>query len=215
MESATRIASVIGICCLILGRGMLSSAQSNRHDVFSEPVQARDAIEEIAGSLGRSVVCDIDLPQATVILAPLANKPDQALTQLLRYPRYFTVDLSGVIIVAGNSAQARDNYRPERIAACRLAGQDTTKMDILFHASQVETILGQLTTALGRRAVFTPTAANGQRSFNVQLFAVTKTDAIGIICLATHYEVRSVGDELIFSEYAAGPPPVHRPTPPN
>ena len=215
MEFARRVVVVTAASMLFLHPQMLGSAQSTRRDLSSRPVKARDAIEELAGSLGRSVACDIDLPAVTVMLGPIAKTPDKALTQLLGYPRFFTVEVSGVVMVAGQSAPARDNYSPERIAACRLAGEDTQATDITFHATPVERILEQLATALGRRAVFEPKAANGQRVYNIELFGVTKTDAIAIVCLATHYQVRSVGDELVFSEYVAKPLPVQQEAPPD
>ena len=117
MVHLSRSPLALVISALVLAPLATAAVRDDRTDVTFEHVSARVAIEQLARSLDKSVVFDIDFHDEPIDFGASGVAHAQALEQLLEQEGLFSVEVGGVLIVAPDAAYERNNYSPERIAA--------------------------------------------------------------------------------------------------
>ena len=173
-------------------------------DVTFHNTSLRALISLIANSLQKSVAFDREIPAQRLITFEVLNVlKSEALARLLRQERLYAIELGSVLIVLPDSDEARANYKPERIAASRIGGDDDRRHDIVVPTARLQQAIETLAKAMKREVTIDSAIAQESRGYGLELRNVTSAEALQVLCLVAHLAVREEGSVLAFTANAA------------
>jgi len=179
-------------------------AQDTPTDVRFHNLSLHASISLIANSLQKSVAFDREIPTQRMITFEAFNVlKTEALARLLRRERLYAIELGSALIVAPDLDETRANYTPQRIAACRIGGDEGRRHDIVVPPSPLQHVLETLTKTMQRDATVDVAIMQDSREYGYELHNVTTAEALQVVCLIAHVAVRDEGSVLAFTTNAA------------
>jgi len=179
-------------------------AQDATLDVKFRDIFLPASISLIANSLQKSVAFDREVPMKRLITFEALNVlKSEALARLLRQERLYAIELGSVLIVAPDLDETRANYTPQRIAACRIGGDEDRRHDIVVPPARLQQAIENLAKTMKRDATVDAAIMQDSREFSYELRNVTTAEALQVVCLAAHVAVRDEGSVLAFTTNAA------------
>lgn len=179
-------------------------AQDTPTDVRFHNLSLHASISLIANSLQKSVAFDREIPtQRMITFEELNVMKTEALARLLRRERLYAIELGSVLIVAPDLDGTRANYTPQRIAACRIGGDEDRRHDIVVPSSPLQHVLETLAKTMKRDATVDAAIMQDSREYGYELRNVTTAEALKVLCLVAHVAVRDEGSVLVFTTNSA------------
>jgi len=179
-------------------------AQDKPLDVKFRDMFLRASISVIAKSLQKSVAFDREVPTKELISFEALNVlKSEALARLLQQERLYAIELGSVLIVAPDLEEARVNYTPQRIAACRIGGDEDRRHEFVVPPSPLQRALETLAKMMKRDATVDAAIMQDSREYGFELRNVTTAEALQVLCLVAHVAVRDEGSVLAFTTNAA------------
>jgi hypothetical protein len=183
-----------------------AKAQEPKTDVMFRRTPIWVVIEELAASMHKSAAYDIGFDRRRLIDFEVSGVTRaQALAQLVNRERLLVVDVAGVLIVAPDTSATRYNYSAARVAACRITSEETHGNDVVYYHTTLSKILRTLSQSLSLEVDLDASITEDKRPYDLTLRNVTRADAIQVVSLAGHLEVREEGARLIFSTDTQSP----------
>ena len=199
-----RVITAIALWLALTALVAPAPAQDKRSDVIFRDLYLDSAIAMLANSLQKSVAFDREIPtQRKITFEALNVLTSEALAQLLRRERLYLIELGSVLIVAPDSEESRANYTPQRIAVCRIDGDEDPRRDIVLPPAPLQHGLETLAKAMKREATVDAAIAQESRAYGFKLRNVTTAEAMQALCLVAHVAVREEGRVLAFTANAA------------
>lgn len=197
---STSVITAIALWLVLIVLGAQAQVQDTPTDVTFVNTSLRASISLIANSLQKSAAFDREIPTQRMITFEALNVlKTEALARLLRRERLYAIELGSVLIVAPDSDETRANYTPQRVAECRISGDEVRQHDIVVPPSPLQHVLETLAKRMKRDATVDAAIMQDSREYGYELRNVTTAEALLVVCLVAHVAVRDEGNVLAFT----------------